>query len=100
MTHRLADLSVKRVVGTPHHGKERPIFTDCGAPMLGSGRLPVPFSHFDVATIGVFAVAVAFWVVLPEGLSTGFQQSATECIGWTQQSGHRVAILRRDDRPK
>ena len=35
------------------------------------GRLPVPFSRFDIATIGFGFIALALWVALPQNAVTG-----------------------------
>jgi len=35
------------------------------------GRLPAPFGAFDVIAIGIGAVALSMWLVLPSGLLTG-----------------------------
>lgn len=52
-------------------GRIIPSFTRNWLVKKNSHRLPVPFSRFDSLTVAVGAVALAFWVILPDGMVTG-----------------------------
>lgn len=54
-------------------GRIVPSFTRNWLVRQQPGRLPVPFSHFDIATIGLGLVALALWVGWP---ATGFTGAA------------------------
>jgi uncharacterized protein involved in response to NO len=50
-------------------GRIVPSFTRNWLARRDSGRLPVPFSRLDAATIAASAVALALWVVLPQRIT-------------------------------
>ena len=52
-------------------GRIIPSFTRNWLVKENPGRLPVPFSRFDMLTVAVGAIALAFWIVLPGGTVTG-----------------------------
>ncbi len=52
-------------------GRIVPSFTHNWLARQDAGRLPAPFSRFDVASIVVSLIAVALWVVLPDNAITG-----------------------------
>ena len=51
-------------------GRIIPSFTRNWLVRQGPGRLPVPFSRFDVAVMAFSGAALAFWIVLPEADAT------------------------------
>jgi uncharacterized protein involved in response to NO len=53
-------------------GRIIPSFTHNWLARRDKGRLPTPFSRFDVASIAVSAVALAVWVAWPDAVMTGF----------------------------
>ncbi len=62
-----AVVSMIMVIG----GRIVPSFTNNWLKRHNPGRLPVPFSHFDMATIGASAVALLVWIVSPVHSATG-----------------------------
>jgi uncharacterized protein involved in response to NO len=52
-------------------GRIVPSFTRNWLVRENPGRLPAPFGAFDVMAIGIGAVALSLWLVLPTGLVTG-----------------------------
>lgn len=52
-------------------GRIVPSFTHNWLAHLDKGRLPAPFSHFDVAAIGTSLISLALWVALPDNIATG-----------------------------
>jgi uncharacterized protein involved in response to NO len=52
-------------------GRIVPSFTRNWLARRDNGRLPAPFSRFDVATIGISLVALSLWVALPDNVATG-----------------------------
>lgn len=52
-------------------GRIVPAFTRIWLMRAPQGRMPIPFSRFDAAAVGVAAVALLAWVVRPEGAITG-----------------------------
>ena len=52
-------------------GRIVPSFTRNWLARHGDGRLPAPFSRFDVASIAVSLIALALWVGLPASVITG-----------------------------
>jgi uncharacterized protein involved in response to NO len=52
-------------------GRIIPSFTSNWLARRDSGRLPMPFSRFDVVAIAAGALALLAWIVLPEGPLTG-----------------------------
>jgi len=53
-------------------GRIVPSFTRNWLARQGKGRLPAPFSRFDVATIAMTAASLAAWIALPNYVVTGF----------------------------
>jgi uncharacterized protein involved in response to NO len=53
-------------------GRIIPSFTRNWLVKENPGRLPVPFSRFDMLTVAVGAIALVFWIVLPDGRATGY----------------------------
>jgi uncharacterized protein involved in response to NO len=51
-------------------GRIIPSFTRNWLVKKNPGRLPVPFSRFDMLTVAVGAIALIFWIVLPSGAVT------------------------------
>lgn len=51
-------------------GRIIPSFTRNWLVKENPGRLPVPFSRFDMLTVAVGAIALIFWIVLPDGTVT------------------------------
>jgi uncharacterized protein involved in response to NO len=52
-------------------GRIVPSFTRNWLARRDNGRMPAPFSRFDVATIAVSLAALALWVALPDNVVTG-----------------------------
>jgi uncharacterized protein involved in response to NO len=52
-------------------GRIVPSFTHNWLARRENGRLPAPFSRFDVASIAVSLASLAFWVALPDNAVTG-----------------------------
>jgi uncharacterized protein involved in response to NO len=52
-------------------GRIVPSFTRNWLARQGHGRLPMPFSRFDVATIAAGGVALALWTALPDSIAAG-----------------------------
>jgi uncharacterized protein involved in response to NO len=52
-------------------GRIIPSFTRNWLVKENPGRLPVPFSRFDMLTVAIGAIALAFWIVLPGGTVPG-----------------------------
>lgn len=52
-------------------GRIVPSFTRNWLARENQGRLPAPFSHFDIATIALSATALAAWAFFPESSVTG-----------------------------
>ncbi len=52
-------------------GRIVPSFTRNWLARRESGRLPAPFSRFDVASIAVSFISLALWVALPDSITTG-----------------------------
>jgi uncharacterized protein involved in response to NO len=52
-------------------GRIVPSFTNNWLARNNPGRKPVPFARFDMATLGVSALALVFWVALPADGLTG-----------------------------
>ena len=78
-------------------GRIVPSFTRNWLARQGAGRLPVPFSRYDVATIAVSAVAFALWVAAPESVSIGVAAVAAavmQIIRLLRWSGDRTAADR------
>ena len=78
-------------------GRIVPSFTRNWLARQDAGRLPVPFSPFDVATIAVSAIALALWVALPESVSTGTAMMAAavmQIVGLIRWAGDRTATDR------
>jgi uncharacterized protein involved in response to NO len=61
-------------------GRIVPSFTRNWLARQETGRLPAPFSRFDVATIAVSLVSLALWVGLPEGAVTGVALIAAAAV--------------------
>jgi uncharacterized protein involved in response to NO len=53
-------------------GRIIPSFTRNWLVKENPGRLPVPFSRFDMLTVAVGAIALVCWIVLPDGRATGY----------------------------
>jgi uncharacterized protein involved in response to NO len=53
-------------------GRIIPSFTRNWLVKENPGRLPVPFSRFDVLTVAVGAIALVWWIVSPAAISTGY----------------------------
>lgn len=53
-------------------GRIVPSFTRNWLARRDGGRLPAPFSRFDVASIGMSLVALALWVAWPDKIVTGW----------------------------
>lgn len=51
-------------------GRIVPNFTHNALLRAGPGRLPAPFGRFDIASIAAAVVALAAWVVAPQGMPT------------------------------
>jgi uncharacterized protein involved in response to NO len=52
-------------------GRIVPSFTRNWLARRDNGRMPAPFSRFDVATIAISLAALALWVALPDNVVTG-----------------------------
>jgi uncharacterized protein involved in response to NO len=52
-------------------GRIVPSFTNNWLARNNPGRLPVPFSRYDMVTMGVSALALALWIALPAHVVTG-----------------------------
>ena len=52
-------------------GRIIPSFTRNWLVRENPGRLPVPFSRFDMVSVATGAIALALWVLRPEGAATG-----------------------------
>jgi len=78
-------------------GRIVPSFTRNWLARQDAGRLPVPFSPFDVATIAVSATALALWVALPESVNTGIAMIAAavmQILRLIRWAGDRTAADR------
>jgi uncharacterized protein involved in response to NO len=64
-------------------GRIVPSFTNNWLARNNPGRLPVPFSPYDVATMGLSALALVFWIAAPLNAVTG----AALLIAGVLQSG-------------
>jgi uncharacterized protein involved in response to NO len=53
-------------------GRIIPSFTRNWLVKENPGRLPVPFSRFDMLTVAVGAIALVFWIVTPAGKVSGY----------------------------
>lgn len=51
-------------------GRIIPSFTRNWLARQGPGRLPAPFDRFDASAVGVTALALAGWVLAPDGVAT------------------------------
>ena len=61
-------------------GRIVPSFTRNWLARRDDGRLPVPFSRFDVATIAVSLVSLALWAALPDNIATGMALTVTALL--------------------
>ena len=61
-------------------GRVVPSFTRNWLARQGKGRLPAPFSRFDVAAIAASAVSLAMWIGLPDHATTGFALIAAAAL--------------------
>ena len=61
-------------------GRIVPSFTRNWLAHQEKGRLPVPFSRFDIASIAVTLVSLALWMRLPDGTITGITLIAAAVI--------------------
>jgi uncharacterized protein involved in response to NO len=52
-------------------GRIVPSFTHTWLLRAGSGRLPISFNRFDVATLAVSGIALLLWMLRPGGTATG-----------------------------
>jgi uncharacterized protein involved in response to NO len=52
-------------------GRIIPSFTRNWLAKQAPGRLPAPFSRFDMFAVGIATVALMMWTVIPEGAATG-----------------------------
>ncbi|TPJ54810.1 NnrS family protein [Mesorhizobium sp. B2-6-4] len=74
-------------------GRIVPSFTRNWLARENQGRLPAPFSHFDVATIALSAAALAAWAFVPESSATGamlIAGSALNAIRLVRWAGDRT----------
>jgi uncharacterized protein involved in response to NO len=53
-------------------GRIIPSFTRNWLVKENPGRLPVPFSRFDMLTVAIGAIALVLWIVLPDARATGY----------------------------
>jgi uncharacterized protein involved in response to NO len=61
-------------------GRIVPSFTHNWLARRDNGRLPVPFSRFDVATMIISAVSLALWAALPDNIATGIALMVTAVL--------------------
>ena len=61
-------------------GRIVPSFTRNWLARRGSGRLPAPFSRFDIAAIAVSAISLVLWMGLPENFVTGLALVAAAAL--------------------
>ena len=52
-------------------GRIVPSFTHNWLARNSPGRMPQPFSRYDVATIGISALALACWIAIPQSIVSG-----------------------------
>ena len=52
-------------------GRIVPSFTHNWLAKNNPGRMPRPFSRYDAATIGISALALAFWIAIPQSIVSG-----------------------------
>ena len=74
-------------------GRIVPSFTRNWLARRGRGRLPVPFSRFDVAAIGASIVALALWVAVADAAITGIALLAAaimQAARLTRWAGYRA----------
>ena len=75
-------------------GRVVPSFTRNWLARQEIGRLPAPFSRFDVVTIAVSAVSLVMWAGLPDHVSTGsllILAAAMQCARLARWAGDRTA---------
>jgi uncharacterized protein involved in response to NO len=53
-------------------GRIIPSFTRNWLVKENPGRLPAPFSRYDLVTVGVGAIALLFWIVTPDSAGAGY----------------------------
>jgi uncharacterized protein involved in response to NO len=78
-------------------GRIVPSFTRNWLARQDKGRLPAPFSRFDVAAIAVSAATLALWVGLPNHAITGLAliaAAAAQAVRLARWAGERVAADR------
>ena len=61
-------------------GRIVPSFTRNWLARRDNGRLPVPFSRFDVATMVISLVSLALWAALPDNIATGIALTVTAVL--------------------
>jgi uncharacterized protein involved in response to NO len=74
-------------------GRIIPSFTRNWLVRENPGRLPQPFGRLDVATIAVSALALAAWVVAPQGAATGLLlvlAGLANIVRLARWAGHRT----------
>jgi uncharacterized protein involved in response to NO len=83
-------------------GRIVPSFTMNWLRPRGPGAMPVPFARFDAVVIGVSSLALAVWVVRPQGVITGaalivaglFQAARLyRWVGWRAHGEKLVLVL-------
>jgi uncharacterized protein involved in response to NO len=75
-------------------GRIVPSFTRNWLVRENPGRLPVPFTRFDLAAMAFSIVALVVWIVVPEGSTTGtalFVAGILQCVRLARWAGERTA---------
>lgn len=78
-------------------GRIVPSFTRNWLARRGNGRLPAPFSRFDIATIAVSVISLALWAALPDDFATGIAAivaAILQAVRLGRWAGHRTTANR------
>ena len=74
-------------------GRIVPSFTNNWLARNNPGRLPVPFARYDMATMGVSALALVLWIAAPAHVVTGgmlLAAGALQCVRLARWAGDRT----------